>query len=751
MRLLFLLRGAPGCGKSTFVKGNGLVHHTVSSDSVRLLFGSPELGHEGGFVIPHSNDAVVWGVVRSAVEARMKRGDLTVVDATHYKLSSLSDYKKLAESFGYASYLVNFSHVPVETCVERDPVREVFRRVGEARIREMHARVLEDDDKIPSWLTPIKPEDFAGVVASDFEDYSNFEKIHHVGDLQGCSTVLEKYLGGGINPSHLYIFVGDFLDRGVENAKVFRLVQSLSRMPNVVLIEGNHERHIRSWSRGDIARSKVFNEDTLPDLLASGISPEDAKEVVGRLRPYVIYRYRGKKVVVTHGGLPIFPKAGEINFLPAINMISGVGSYEHKVDETFSKNTADDEFQVHGHRNVDKLPTEASPRSFNLEGKVEFGGFLRVVVLDGEGFRPVEIKNDVFDAGLAKANATRAVADDEQVGRDAKPTKQPLSVKGLVEDLRKSPMVKEKDLGGGISSFNFTREAFFGKIWNDQTVKARGLFINVATSEIVARSYDKFFNLDEMPETSLEVMKRSLSFPLKVYLKENGYLGIVGYDKYSQKVIFASKTTTNGDFAERFKDIATSVMGVGEGTFKRFVSRGLSLVFEVVDPIHDPHIIKYNDRKIVLLDAVKNKIEFGRVDHKNLRAIADSLGVEVKKEHAELGSFEELTSFLLSCKEGRELVDGREVEGFVVEDSKGFMFKVKLPFYNLWKANRRFCEMMRRDVAKGARTDLSQRWSAKVGEESRPFYEWLSRQPQEIWEKDIISLREMFLGDGGKA
>jgi predicted kinase len=743
-----LLRGAPGCGKSTFVKETGLGPYTVSSDSVRLLFGSPELGPDGGYAIPHSSEVAVWGCVRSAVEARMKKGDLTVVDATHYKLSSLSDYKKLAETFGYSSYLVNFSHVPVETCIGRDGGREVFRRVGEARIREMHARILEDDDKIPSWLTSIRPEDFAGVVAADFEDYSNFEKIHHIGDLQGCSTVLEKYLAGGVDPSHLYIFVGDFLDRGIENAKVFRLVQGLSKMPNVILVEGNHERHIRSWSRGEVAGSRVFNEGTLPDLLAAGITQGDAKEVIGRLRPYVLYRYRGKKVVVSHAGLPVFPKVSEINFIPAKNMISGVGSYEYQVDEVFSKNTADDEFQVHGHRNVKCLPTEASPRSFNLEGRVEFGGFLRAVVLDCEGFRPVEIKNDLFDQGLSKS--VEVWDGDEQGRREAKPTRQPLSVEGLVEALRNSPMVKEKDLGDGISSFNFTRDAFFGKVWNDQTVRARGLFINVATNEIVARSYDKFFNLGEMPETSIDGLKSGLSFPLKVYLKENGYLGIVGYDRSSKKVIFASKTTTNGDFAERFKDIATSVMGVGEVAFKRFVSRGLSLVFEVVDPIHDPHIIKYEDRKIVLLDAVKNKIEFGRVDHKNLLAIGDALGVGVKKEHAELGTFEELTSFLRSCNEGGEFVDGREVEGFVVEDSKGFMFKIKLPFYNLWKANRRVCEMMRRDVAKGVGKDLSIRWSDKVGEDSRPFYEWLLRQPQEIWEKDIIFLRERFLKDLGK-
>jgi tRNA splicing ligase len=48
-------------------------------------------------------------------------------------------------------------------------------------------------------------------------------------------------------------------------------------------------------------------------------------------------------------------------------------------------------------------------------------------------------------------------------------------------------------------SLNFTRDAFFDKEWNDLTVRARGLFVNTVTKEIVARSYEKFFG-EEMYE-----------------------------------------------------------------------------------------------------------------------------------------------------------------------------------------------------------------------------------------------------------
>jgi tRNA splicing ligase len=45
--------------------------------------------------------------------------------------------------------------------------------------------------------------------------------------------------------------------------------------------------------------------------------------------------------------------------------------------------------------------------------------------------------------------------------------------------------------------------------------------------EVAARSYDKFFNLDEVPMTEFESLKETFKYPLVAYIKENGYLGNV--------------------------------------------------------------------------------------------------------------------------------------------------------------------------------------------------------------------------------
>ena len=38
MRYLFILRGAPGSGKSTWVKENELDSYTISTDTLRLMY-----------------------------------------------------------------------------------------------------------------------------------------------------------------------------------------------------------------------------------------------------------------------------------------------------------------------------------------------------------------------------------------------------------------------------------------------------------------------------------------------------------------------------------------------------------------------------------------------------------------------------------------------------------------------------------------------------------------------------------------
>ena len=98
MRTLIVLRGAPGCGKSTFIRNNGLEPYAISADGIRLLFESPVVDDENGRVcISQKNDKRVWEMLFEILEQRMERGELCVVDATHSRPKDFQKYKKLME------------------------------------------------------------------------------------------------------------------------------------------------------------------------------------------------------------------------------------------------------------------------------------------------------------------------------------------------------------------------------------------------------------------------------------------------------------------------------------------------------------------------------------------------------------------------------------------------------------------------------------------------------------------------------
>lgn len=202
-------------------------------------------------------------------------------------------------------------------------------------------------------------------------------------------------------------------------------------------------------------------------------------------------------------------------------MTEGVGCFDdaETVAASFLRTTPDNFFQIFGHRNMRQTPLTADGRVFNLEGQVERGGHLRCFQVSHDGIRPVEIKNDVFRS------------PEEEKDREAL-CGSPIA--DVLVSLRHNRYIVEKKFGN-LSSFNYTDEAFHGGVWNSQTVKARGLYLDTAKGKVAARAYDKFFNIGECAQTNMGSLQEKLRFPVSVYVKENGFLGIVSYNEYEDE------------------------------------------------------------------------------------------------------------------------------------------------------------------------------------------------------------------------
>ena len=735
MRVLLLLRGSAGCGKSTWIEQNGLKPYTLCADDIRLLCSSPVLTVSGQEAINQSNDAVVWSTLFKILELRMQNGEFTVIDATNSKTSEMNRYKELCSAYKYRIYCVDFTDIPIEETKRRNRMRPPVKQVPDEAIEKMYSRFATQ--KIPSGITVIKPDELDRVWMKQI-DLSSYKKVHVIGDIHGCATALKEYIQNVINPDEFYIFTGDYIDRGLENAEVVNFLLTIYERPNVFLLEGNHERWLWVWANDGISKSKEFELVTKTQLNNAEVSKKDVRQLYRKIGQCAYFKYGNNVYLVTHAGLSTVPE--NLTKVATSQMIKGVGNYNdfELVAESFVNNTPDNYYQIHGHRNTKHLPTQVNERCFNLEGQVEFGGCLRCVELLPDGtHNVVEIQNTVFAEPEAVADKT-STTDVKSVG-DA------------IIGLRQNRFIQEKQYGN-ISSFNFTKQAFYDKVWDDQTTKARGLYINVPKQKVVARAYDKFFNVNERPETKLDMLQYKLTFPAVAYVKENGFLGIVSYNEEDESLFVTTKSCPDGDYAGWLKDMLEAKVPAETREKMRTYARdnNVSFVFECVDMKNDPHIIEYPESKLFLLDIVYNDMQYRKYSFEQMCSVADEFGLTHKEKAFVLESWQEFFDWYYEVVSEDYKYNGREIEGFVVEGADGYMVKLKLAYYNFWK----FMRSIAHEAVKKGYID-SRRTSSLVTPLANQFYGWVKTlhdtEDLESVPKDICTLRKLFFAtDIGK-
>ena len=730
MRVLLLLRGSPGCGKSTWIKENGLEKYALSADSIRMMCSSPMMDVSGGLYINQNNDNVVWQYLFKMLETRMKNGDFTVIDATNSKTSEMNRYKELCESYKYRIYCVDFTDIPIEIVKERNASRTPLKRVPDNVIDKVYSRF--ETQKIPSGITVIKPDELDKIWYRKI-DLSEYKKVHIIGDIHGCSTALMEYIGDGLKDGEFYIFAGDYIDRGIENADVLKFLISIYNQKNVCLLEGNHERHLWVWANDGVSDSKEFELHTRRQIEDGGIDKKDVKKLYRKLGQCAYFDYGNKTYLVTHGGLSTIPE--NLTLVSTSQMIKGVGNYNdaEDVDNAFMRNANDNCYQIHGHRNKKHNSVNVNERCYNLKGGVEFGGDLRCVDLCiGSEDKIYEIRNSVY----------------KEIEMPSADTSQQLeSVGDVVIALRNSKYIAEKQYGN-ISSFNFTKSAFYEKAWDEQTTRARGLYINIPKEKVAARAYDKFFNINEKTDTKLDMLQYRLKFPITAYVKENGFLGIASYNDEDDSLFLTTKSSPDGLFADWFRNMFYSKYSADTVERIRNFSKenDVSFVFECVDIKNDPHIIEYDEDTLFLLDIVCNSLDYKKLDYDTVRNFAEENGITCKEKAFEIGSWQEFYDWYYEVISEGYKYNGRYIEGFVIEDANGYMIKLKLAYYNFWK----FMRSISHEVIRRGYADKN-RLAALTTPLANSYYGWI-KDLRGMYDKEtaseiptnIVTLRNMF-------
>ena len=726
MRTLLLLRGTQASGKSTWVTENNLEPYTLSADKIRLNIANPVLNEDGSIEISQKYNKLTWELLYKYLEMRMENGDFTIIDATHSDIKLMNKYRDLANTYKYTIYYLEFD-TPLEECLKRNRERVGYKYVPE-KVIERTWETIKNKEKLSSVFKKINSID--EIINFYTADVNEYKKVIIIGDIHSCTEPLKEVLKD-FSEEDLYVFVGDYFDRGIQAVETFKIMLDLLEKSNVILVEGNHENNsVKKFINDEEKYTKSFDETTLQPLLKEfelDYIKSSLKKIYKRLRQCFAFEFRGKKFLCTHGGLPLVPKLALIS---AREMIKGVGRYETEIGEIYSENykkgLCQDFIQVHGHRGIND-----GEYSYCLEGRVEFGGELKILTIDNDGnIEKYGIKNDVYNRGL-----TIATRDSSEKIKNFQTENE------LINEMIASSFITVKECDYNLISLNFNREAFNKKKWNDLTIKARGLFVDRDSGEVKIRSYNKFFNFGER-HVNLGYLHKYATYPIRVFKKYNGFLGLASV--IDGNIVFASKSVTSGKYKDIFQNIWDKVEAeVKELLKKTMIENNCTAVFEVVSPEYDPHIIKYDKEHLYLLDFIENKLD---IDTHNIdlefsenlmKKVEFSSTILTKKELiTKLENYNELYNFLDEKAKSLE-----EFEGYVLCDNSGLMFKFKLPYYILWKERRTWLERYRSALSKGKKIEIKD----IEKDENRHFKKFLLKLGKDkLQGLSIIDVREMY-------
>lgn len=223
-------------------------------------------------------------------------------------------------------------------------------------------------------------------------DISKYRLIVHIGDIHGCFDVLMEAWNKQYSGDSLYIFLGDFIDRGTKSVEVVKFLSSISNLNNVIFIEGNHDTNLWYWSMGFNEYLAKSFQKTKIELEEMNIDKEEIKRFCLNFKESLIYKYYDNTILVSHGGLTDFPEKRYL--IDSNQYISSQCNDYIDLDTIFSNNVKDNSiYQIHGHNNFFNKKSNFSNQSINLEGGVEFGGSLRIATLSSTGFKFYYYKN----------------------------------------------------------------------------------------------------------------------------------------------------------------------------------------------------------------------------------------------------------------------------------------------------------------------------------------------------------------------
>ncbi len=314
---LVALVGASGSGKSTFAERCFAPTQVLSSD------------HSRGLVADDENDQTASGDAFDALHhvagIRLRRGLLTVVDATNVQAHARAELVKLARAHDVLPVAIVLD-VPVTECLRRNESRpdrdfgpHVVRRHA-SQLRSSVGTLRREGFRVVHVLRGVEEVSSAQVTVTrmltDRRDLRGPFDV--VGDVHGCRSELETLLGrlgytvrrdgagravGAVAPAgRTAVFVGDLVDRGPDTPGVLRLVMGMVAAGEALCVPGNHENKLVRALRGRDVRLTHGLAESLDQLAEEPAEfRAAAEEFMDGLVSHLVLD--DGRLVVAHAGL----------------------------------------------------------------------------------------------------------------------------------------------------------------------------------------------------------------------------------------------------------------------------------------------------------------------------------------------------------------------------------------------------------------------------------------------------------------
>ncbi len=317
---LIVLVGTSSSGKSTFAKKHFKATEIISSDYCRALVSDDENNMKA------TNDA--FDLVHFMIEKRLKRGRLTVVDATNLRPESRKSLLRIAKKYHVLPIAI-ILNIPQRICIKRNKtrtdrvlpkhvlhnqmnlLRQSFGRLGKEGFKSVYEfRSPEEVKAVEIIRRPLfnnkkneqGPFDIIGDVHGCFKELRllleklDYKIIKHRDRSHNWGYTVRAPKGRKV------LFVGDLVDRGPASNEVLRLAMSMIEAGQAYCVRGNHDDKLRRKLKGNDVKLQHGLAETMEQL-------KDEQEDFLAALPRFLHRLTSHyvlddgKLVIVHAGL----------------------------------------------------------------------------------------------------------------------------------------------------------------------------------------------------------------------------------------------------------------------------------------------------------------------------------------------------------------------------------------------------------------------------------------------------------------